>query len=236
MPEAQLNGGNRRPRPAAQRSDLKVGSRLCAAAKIPAANSGWQDLRSLTCDEGQTATSPAGGERHLPTHLRPPSHRFRRYVSSTTSRTGNVDPDGRLCIAPLSSPRYLPAKALNDPTDVSKTRARRPCASSGFHLPPIRQSPMVRTVVPACGLKVLSRNERPRLRASLWFSVTSLCQPPAHSTGMARPRAHDARPCSMISVWRPLEKVVPDCPIAGRVCSVHRDAYRVSRRDRWRNA
>lgn len=41
-------------------------------------------------------------------------------------------------------------------------------------------------------------------------------QPPVHASGMARPTAHDVRPRSMSSVWRPLEKVVLDCPIAGR--------------------
>ena len=43
-----------------------------------------------------------------------------------------------------------------------------------------------------------------------------LCQPTVHATGMARPTAHDVRPCSTSSVWRPLEYVVPACPIAGR--------------------
>ena len=41
-----------------------------------------------------------------------------------------------------------------------------------------------------------------------------------HASGMARPTAQDVRPCSMSSVWRPLENVSPDSQVAGRSTAV----------------
>ena len=40
--------------------------------------------------------------------------------------------------------------------------------------------------------------------------------PPVHAVGTALPTPHDRRPCTMVSVRWPFEKVVPSDPMEGR--------------------